>query len=347
MSDEKTEYKRHINFVFTLNNFHLKERQHERLMNPAKWPEYVRCVQYGIEHNTEEEIEQGMTPHLQGFITLWSEQTHKKLGLYWLDKNAMWWEGMKGPLTANENYCSKETSLIVIGDKPLQGRRTDIITVKRKIDEDPTKMIWDLADDNEHTFKTVMRNYRALGEYARHKLRKLHLSMKHTPVVYVLYGPSRTGKSEWLQKLVGAENVAVMPPPTSTWWIDEYVARSKYILVDEITTQRVPPIDMFLNWCDKLCKPYNTKGGSSTMRPEIIVFTSNLHPGLWWPDMDLEHIQAVCERMTGGIYRTRKNHEPHLEFKWGEGFKEADFYSEAELDSYRQWYASGTSHIKL
>lgn len=334
--DWEDDGKTHDNWIFTLNNPHKYPRDLERLQNP---PPFIKYYEYEPEHFDMP----GKTPHYQGWAHRWGSGRLASMKKFLYHAR---WKPMYGTVEQNMNYCNKENKVIKWGDPPIQGRRTDIITVKRKIDEDPTKAIWDLADENEYTFKTVMKNYRALGEYARHKLRKLHLTMKHKPLVYIFYGPSRTGKSEWLANQVGVENVATMPPPTSTWWIDEYVARSKYLLVDEITSQRVPPIDMFLGWCDKLCKPYNIKGGSSTMRPEIIVFTSNLHPGLWWSDMDVEHIQAVCERMTGGIYRTRKDHEPHLEFKWGEGFKAADFYSEAEADAYRQWYYSGTSHIK-
>lgn len=344
MTTEEEKKYRTYNYVFTLNNPELHPAQRERLLDESKWPEYVRCVMYGVEHSTDEEIEQGLTPHYQGFIVLWEKKTHKQLSVWWLKD--IWFKPMYGPLTASERYCSKETSLIVIGDKPQQGRRTDIICVKRKIDADPTKMIWDIAEQNETDAKVVFKNYRALGEYANYKLRKLHKTMKHRPKVYIFYGPSHTGKSEWLEKLVGVENVDTLPPPTSTWWIDDYCARTKYLRVDEITPERAPPLDFFLNITDKICKPYNIKGGSMTMRPEIIVFTSNIHPFMWYKDgMSDEHWQAFCERMTGGIYKTQKGKEPHLEFKWGEKFiRNAQIYTDEYNDWLTELYACGTKH---
>jgi len=40
-------------------------------------------------------------------------------------------EKMKGNFAQNEKYCSKEGKLIEFGERPKQGKRTDLIEVKK------------------------------------------------------------------------------------------------------------------------------------------------------------------------------------------------------------------------
>lgn len=89
-------------WVFTLNNY-----TEEELKDISSWTKTgVKGVAYG-----KEQGENG-TPHLQGFIVM---EKRCELGTVKKLNKRMHLERMKGNIRQNEDYCSKQDNLTVIG----------------------------------------------------------------------------------------------------------------------------------------------------------------------------------------------------------------------------------------
>lgn len=90
------------NWTFTINN-----PSDEDLKLMSVWLDMgVRGYAY------EEEVGASGTPHYQGYLCFRGKQTLKKCKE--LNKRAHW-EIMKGSLKQNQEYCSKEGKLVVVG----------------------------------------------------------------------------------------------------------------------------------------------------------------------------------------------------------------------------------------
>ena len=108
------------NWVFTLNN--PTEDDIDRLANPY---EQLKYIAYGNEIAPETG-----TPHLQGFLCCWEPQ---RLSFFKKQIPRAHMEPMRGRLQDSKKYCEKEGKLTEWGQKPDQGRRTDIVGLKRKL----------------------------------------------------------------------------------------------------------------------------------------------------------------------------------------------------------------------
>ena len=119
---------------FTLNNY--TDDDIERLANPY---EQVKFIAYGKEIAPTTE-----TPHLQGYICCWEPQ---RMTFFKRQIPRAHMEPMRGRLQDNDKYIEKEGDLTTWGQKPDQGRRSDIVGLKRKIMEGHHPM--DLAIEDE------------------------------------------------------------------------------------------------------------------------------------------------------------------------------------------------------
>lgn len=203
-------------------------------------------------------------------------------------------EPMYGSWRENETYCSKESQLIKLGTPPSQGQRTDLLRVKRKIDEGAYHM--DLSEDN-YNFQSVARHFKFFENYEHHiRAKKIRMD-RSMPMVYIRIGQAGAGKTSWLDDTFGLGNWARMPQPTSCWWITPTVSRAETVLIDDVGPTKIPPIEQFLEWTDRYPIEFNSKGGYLWWKPKNIVVTSNYHPYEWWPNISEAHKAALDRRI--------------------------------------------------
>ena len=115
-------------WVFTLHNY--TDDDMKRLANRY---EHVRFIAYGNEIAPTTE-----TSHLQGYVCCWDPQPmsffKRQIPRAHMEPSAHM-EPIRGRLQDNPAYVEKEGDLTTWGQKPDQGRRTDIVGLKRKIVE--------------------------------------------------------------------------------------------------------------------------------------------------------------------------------------------------------------------
>lgn len=277
----KTPTERARNWCFTLNNY--TDEDKEKIAHPWEWLKYVAY--------SHEVGEQEGTPHLQGFICCWEKCSLVKVKRMVPRAHL---EPMAGSLLHNDSYCSKQDKLIEIGERPMQGRRSDIIGFKRKIDAGETPV--QIAEEEPH-FGAYVKYHAGLEKYAHHVQGKRIKSDRTMPKVYIRYGESGTGKTKWLDDTFGTTGWARMPNPTGNWWITPTVSSADTVLIDDVGPSKIPKVEEFLEWTDRYPLEFNAKGGFLWWKPKNIVFTSNYSYKQWWPKISDEHLAAVERRL--------------------------------------------------
>lgn len=110
-------------------------------------------------------------------------------------------------------------------------------------------------------------------------------------VVYVLWGTTGTGKSyrAW-ESFPGAYS----KDPRTKWWTG--YRSEDAVIIDEF--RGGIDISHILRWTDRYPVQVETKGGAAPLQARTMVFTSNLTPESWYPDLDGETLCALMRRLT-------------------------------------------------
>lgn len=119
-------------------------------------------------------------------------------------------------------------------------------------------------------------------------------SLRPTPierVVTVHWGPTGTGKSHTAWEHLGLDSYP--KDPRSKFW-DGYRGQ-EHVIVDEF--RGGIDIGHILRWTDKYPVLVEVKGSSVVLKATKIIFTSNLHPRDWYPNLDEETIAALLRRL--------------------------------------------------
>jgi len=154
---EDAEKPKYRNWVFTFNNWHLHEFRHARF-HDFDFDENVRYVAFSYEIGATTG-----TPHLQGVAVLWGDRTKD-----WVIEKfpaGIRWDHMRGTFEqACDIYCGKNGNQIFeFGEAPMKGRRTDIISTKRLLDQGvPLRTVATM----ENHYGTVMKFHKSMSIYA-------------------------------------------------------------------------------------------------------------------------------------------------------------------------------------
>lgn len=280
-SDNSTKPKGTFNrWVFTLNNY-----TDEEVKRVTEYPDFVRYVCYG------KEVGDKGTPHLQGFVVTWQAV---RLSQFKLWMRRAHFEPMISSLENNERYCQKQGDYTELGSRPQQGRRTDIIGVKRRIDAGEELSV---IQEDESTFNIVMRNQRALAQYeANVRCKRMRTEGRKIPEVYIRIGPTRSGKTSYVYERHGYHNVYACPSLTGQWF-DNYRGEP-VMLFDDVEADKVPPVEFFKRITDGYPLQIPVKGAFTYCRPDYIYFTSNHRVQEWWPKISNSDWSAIKERIT-------------------------------------------------
>lgn len=253
-------YQSSRNWVFTLNN-------PDEFVPEVALKDIFKFLIYQVEKG-----ENG-TIHQQGYICFKVSQRITKLKK--LIPRAHW-EIRKGTHEQAVAYCSKAETRVSgphsFGDAPAQGKRTDLDAVKETIDAGGCLM--DIADNH---FTSFVKYERGIKSYMTMKAPKRETKSK----VYVLWGPTGTGKSFWCES--EAPNAYWYYPQKDGKWWDGYEGQED-VIIDEFYGGIMWSI--FLRLLDRYPMNVEHKGASVNFNPKRIFITSNKHPRDWYPGKD-------------------------------------------------------------
>jgi len=253
-------------YVLTLNNW--TEEENNTLLSNARDLQQQQKLRYLV---IGKEVGASGTPHLQGFVQFFS-QTSASHARRILGVPRLWMEAKAPNSTPRQaaDYAKKDGDFIEIGEINVsnQGNRSDLAKIKEEIDNGATmENLW------EDHFSSMVQYRRGFAEYSSLVRRRLP---RPIPKVFVFWGPSGTGKTRRAWEF----------EPQSTWtypgggWFDGYSGQ-RVALFDEFEGSTLG-FDMWKKVCDRYALEVPIKGGYVPFYPEIIVFTSNFYPKMWW-----------------------------------------------------------------
>lgn len=214
------------------------------------------------------------TPHLQIYL-----ETNKKITLKGLKNllnvRELHLEMSRGSADQNIAYCKKGGDWIELGKPVKERQRTDLEEVKEQIKAGAT---WDSLWENH--FSLMLQYRKGLEEYSN----LCRLRRTDPPKVYIWHGVTGTGKTR------GAFDMARSDYDDSFWvwpggpWFDGYRGQ-RVAIFDEFHggDEQSIPFSLWKKLCDRYPLTVPVKGGFSNWAPEVIIFTSNIHPDFWWP----------------------------------------------------------------
>jgi len=255
---------RALAWCFTLNN-----PSEDEVLLPQSWdPEDYKYLVYQLERG-----ESG-TPHLQGYISMEKRITFNVFRTWFPDARAHI-EVAKGTAAQNKTYCTKTQDKIEgpweFGVMPEQGKRSDLLAVKEKLDSGAT-----LKEISQEHFGSFVRYHRSFREY-----KLLNTEPRDWPMdVRVLYGPTGSGKSRHcLREYPGAYWKSKNSGQQQFW--DGYLGEDT-IIIDEFYGWLA--WDYLLRLLDRYPFSLDTKHGTVQCSARTIVLTSNKHPKDWYPN---------------------------------------------------------------
>lgn len=256
------------NLCFTLFHDQVDETADDfffPLLDPSLWPDCKYCV-YQLERCPDT----GRL-HYQGYVEFTGVKRYQ-----WVQQNCdglerAHFEVRRGTMEEARNYAMKmETRLDGPWEwgapKPGQGSRSDLIHVKRALDEGRS-----MAYIGDNFFGTFLRYQRGLKEYKRIKMPKRDWAME----VVLIIGPSGTNKSRYCR-----QNYPDAYWKDGTKWWDDYDGQET-VVWDEFYGHCCKYSDL-LRLLDRYPMKVETKGGYVEFTSRRIVFTSNQEPEQWY-----------------------------------------------------------------
>lgn len=173
-------------------------------------------------------------------------------------------------------YSTKDDTRVdgpwFFGEPKEQGKRSDLLEVKRKIDVDHAShaQLWDAH------FSTMTRYHKSFVEYKRLRTPK----RDHLTKFIVIIGPSGCGKSRLAREFF----------PDAYWksndkWWDDY-EHQESVVWDEFQGQY--PYRELLRVLDSTPYSPECKGGHVNFVAKWVVFTSNYHPRDWYEPVSIK-----------------------------------------------------------
>lgn len=264
----------------------------------SSWTEDLKVSEVAYYAGQQEICPKTGRRHLQLYVEFKAPQRGARIAtIFGLGKELRYHgEQRRGSPQEASDYCTKEDSRAP-GTEPHthgrisrgQGNRSDLQSAAEAVSSG--KRIRQIAEEHQATFVKFHKGLVAL--------RGVLDAPGHGRIdkrVYVLSGPSRTGKTSWAYENVEAGQLYKVPLQSGTTaWFDGYDGEP-FALIDDYRGEW--PFQLLLrvldHWPDKL----PCKGGFVTWKPECIVITSNLEPASWYPSMDLAALDPLFKRIT-------------------------------------------------
>jgi len=277
------------------------------------------------------EVGEGGTFHLQGFVYF---RNARKFSSVLRALPEAHFEIARGSVDDNIAYCSKDGNWEEYGERPQQGRRSDLQEVANIVLDGGA--IVQLAKDYPSQF---IRYHRGILS-----LKRVVSEARNWPINFlIIVGPTRTGKSRAAAELsyshiengVPVANGVYWKPP-GEWW-DDYDGEHT-VVWDEFFGGSCS-FRTLLRVLDRYPLLVPIKGGFAQFRSRRIVFTSNIDPREWYNYAELGHPEWESNplnariREHGRIIRTGEAHR-HVRQRIEDEVAEAD----ADLQRWIQFF---------
>lgn len=256
-------------WCFTVNNY---SNQEEKELQGLVADGSATYVVYG------REVGQSGTPHLQGYIEL---PRKKRLNgvrrLPGLSRAHV--EVSRGTQHEAVNYCKKDGNVYEEGAAmdDLGGSRARIAAVKKDVEAGRTEL-----DLYERHFATMLQYGRGIRRY----MQLLKPERRWKTIVIVIFGGTGVGKTRFVHEQAGDRELYC-------WNGNEkffcgYTGQ-ELVLFDDY--QGEVPFRKFLRLTDRYPMSVEIKGGHVAWLPKKIYITSNVHPDLWYNNVDIAPLQ--------------------------------------------------------
>lgn len=257
----------------------------------------LRFAAYGIETCPTTQRE-----HLQTYVCFPHAVSLERVRRLFPDQHV---EVMQGTLVQNENYCSKQSSLVKLGDEPNeQGKRSDIVRVRDHIEETgerPMKIARTSTDGK--IVASVVRHYRFFQEqYSEVSWERRCAEGFKPPKVIIYSGVQGTEKSRRVWEDVGYANAGMHM--WKAWdkrgeYFNGYHGQRVAFFEDVQKDSRLPDLATFKDILDGYPVRVNIKFGEPVVFcPEVIYITSNSEWRNWFDYPGPTDVAAIERRIT-------------------------------------------------
>lgn len=288
------------NFCFTLNN--PTQRENEFLISlttSAVSRRRVQCVYIVF----QQELPTGGTNHLQGYVELSRPMRRSDIKRRFGNRISIRKRHGTGPQAIA--YCKKKDTRVEGGlsgeggtAKKSGADSLAVVTVALKSGQ--------TIEECRHAYPCSFIRY---GEkIVSHALREkgLWFGKKH---IVIRYGVTNTGKTGPLQKLYPDAYWCPMPR-VGGWWWPNYEGQET-VIFDEFRDNW--PYKEMLRLIDRYPFDVQVKGGNYNMISRRLVFTTNIDPMNWYPNISWENRSPFRRRLnqTATIYDFSKKSTYH------------------------------------
>jgi len=256
------------------------------LVDEETLPESIRYLIWQVERCPTS----GKT-HLQGYLELTKPARFAAIKkMFTIDDEPadMHISQSLGSKEQNIAYCTKPNESFPDADPPImppkefgdstvsQGSRSDLLAVASAIADG--KSIKEIAEEHPLQF---IKFHNGIGKL-HSKIHEVKRNWK--TIVFVLYGPTGTGKTSAVFKEF--PDVWCLPsiPANGHPWLDGYYGQ-EVVLIDDITDEEGKPkivYPEFLKLTDRFPHTGPVKGGFIEWAPKVLFITSNYPPNQWY-----------------------------------------------------------------
>ena len=262
----------------TLNN--PTEVEHEALFNA------LRDTDVRNEHGVRfagigNEVGDNGTPHLQGFICFFNPKTFNGIKrIPGLLRSHI--EVMQGTVDQSITYCSKDGDYHEFGEKPEQGKRSDLDAVVTMVKEG--KRLIEVSAEAPIEFVKFHKGIERL----------IALQCKPRDFkteVHWYYGPTGTGKSKLAFELALTASSYYVKDPLNKWW-DGY-EQQEVVIIDDYRRD-FSTFAHLLRLFDRYPMTVEYKGATTQFRSMKIIVTTPKAPAETWEGRtDEDHAQLL------------------------------------------------------
>jgi TusA-related sulfurtransferase len=217
--------------------------------------------------------------HIQAWVYV-PKRTTKRALKKWMPDAEL--EVVSGDLHSNNDYKAKAATYKEYGRRPQQGCRTDILDVKKALDNVKTgETVEDLARDPV-LFSPLSRMPKFANAYVNN-LRRRAIQGDHTaPEVTFIHGPANSGKTRYVRDKEEPSHLYDVPADNGFKWFDGY-AGEPAVLYDNLRPESFSSKESFLKALDRYPIQVAIKGGFTPFHPKRIYLTSTF---------PLEHLES-------------------------------------------------------
>jgi len=257
------------------------------LLDPSLWKDCSYCI-YQLELGNKTS-----RLHYQGYLECVGQKTWSFMHENWEGLETAHFEVRKGTQMEAINYCKKGDTALdgpwEYGEAKEQGKRSDLLDIKRKIDEmQPIRTI------QEDHFASFVRHSKFFKEYKRQKTPARNFKTK-TFLFVGLPGHGKSTMMKILARYIGSYYKATNKKGSGQYW-DDYDGED-VIILDEFDGSRMTPTD-FNDLADEHECVLPVHGGAGhQMVSKYLFIGSNYCPSQWWRKRSKAQLRQTTRRI--------------------------------------------------